>query len=152
MMHLIRCLWFFTAVFDIYITVTHIVEIANNAADMLSRNQANKFLTAFPHISTSPTPLQQSLFHLASPGLDVSPVQKVIQEYLLSVPKHCSLLNLIHTRFVLCHFHHYVLIHNIQSCIMLYNIYIRHNHHPWQSRIMCTCPLDTPQDGRDQGL
>jgi len=68
MMHLIRCLWFFTAVFDIYITVTHIVEIANNAADMLSRNQANKFLTAFPQISTSPTPLPQSLFHLASPS------------------------------------------------------------------------------------
>jgi len=67
-MHLIRYLWFFTVVFDIHITVTHIEGIANNAVDMLSRNQADKFLTAFPHISTSPTPLPQSLFCLVSPS------------------------------------------------------------------------------------
>jgi len=67
MMYLIRCLWFFTAVFDIHITATHIAGIANNAADMLSRNQSDKILMAFPQISTSPTPLSQSLFHLVSP-------------------------------------------------------------------------------------
>ena len=39
-MHLIRCLWFFTAVFDIRITATHIAGKTNNAADVLSRNQS----------------------------------------------------------------------------------------------------------------
>ena len=67
-MHLIRCLWFFTAIFDIHITATHIAGIANNAADMLSRNQADKLLTAFPHTSNSPTPLPQSLCRLVSPS------------------------------------------------------------------------------------
>jgi len=67
-MHLIRCLWFFTAIFDFHITVMHIAGIANNAADMLSRNQADEFLTAFPHNSNSPTPLPQSLFCLVSPS------------------------------------------------------------------------------------
>jgi len=91
-MHLIRCLWFFTAVFDIYITVTHIAGIANNAADMLTRNQANKFLTAFPHISTSPTPLPQSLFRLVSPSkLDWTSRQFRRRPTIRF--KHCSPLN-----------------------------------------------------------
>ena len=37
-MHLLRCLWFFTAVFDISIVAEHIAGATNCAADMLSRN------------------------------------------------------------------------------------------------------------------
>ena len=39
-MHLLRCLWFFTAFFDMQIMATHIPGAANNSADMLSRNLA----------------------------------------------------------------------------------------------------------------
>ena len=67
-MHLIRCLWFFTAVFDIRITATHIAGTANDAADMLSRNQSDKFLVAFPHMPRSPAPLPPSLLRLVSPS------------------------------------------------------------------------------------
>ena len=63
----IRCLWFFTAVFDIRITATHIAGVANNAADILSRNQSDKFLATFPHMPRSPTPLPPALLCLVSP-------------------------------------------------------------------------------------
>jgi len=42
-MHLLRCLWFFQAIFDISIHVSHIPGVQNCAADMLSRNQLTKF-------------------------------------------------------------------------------------------------------------
>ena len=38
-MHLLRCLWFIAASFDIHITATHLPDIHYNAADMLSRDQ-----------------------------------------------------------------------------------------------------------------
>jgi len=66
-MHLIRCLCFFTAVFGIHITATHIAGIANKAADMLSRNQSDKFLAAFPHMPASPAPIPPSLLYVVSP-------------------------------------------------------------------------------------
>ena len=66
-MHLLRCLWFFTAAFDINITATHISGKSNNAADMLSRNQAAKFLETHPDIPAFPTPLPPSILHLVSP-------------------------------------------------------------------------------------
>ena len=66
-MHLLRCIWFFTAVFDIHITATHIAGKLNNAADMLSRNQAAKFLKAHLHMPISATPLLPSLLLLVSP-------------------------------------------------------------------------------------
>ena len=36
-MHLLRYLWFFVAFFDIRVSAEHIAEVANCAADMLSR-------------------------------------------------------------------------------------------------------------------
>ena len=68
-MHLLRCLWFFTTVFDIHITATHIAGKLNKAADMLSRNQAAKFLIAHPHMPISLTPLPPSLLCLMSPQM-----------------------------------------------------------------------------------
>ena len=44
-MHLLSCLWFFTAFFDIQIMATHIPGAANNSADTLSRNLATQSLT-----------------------------------------------------------------------------------------------------------
>ena len=47
-MHLLRCLWFFTALFNIRVTATHIYGVNNISADMLSRNQAEHFLLTNP--------------------------------------------------------------------------------------------------------
>ena len=38
-MHLLRCLWFFTAYLDISITASHLPGVLNTSADVLSRNQ-----------------------------------------------------------------------------------------------------------------
>ena len=66
-MHLLRCLWFFTALFDIDIMATHIAGVSNEAADMLSRNHTKRFLTANPHASQFPTPLPIPLMNLIIP-------------------------------------------------------------------------------------
>ena len=48
-MHLLRCLWFIKASFDIHITATHLPGIHNNAAAyMLSRDQGEEFLATHP--------------------------------------------------------------------------------------------------------
>ena len=67
-MHLLRCLWFFTAIFNIRITATHIPGVTNTAADMLSRNQASNFLMANPQASPIPTPLPPPLLLILSPS------------------------------------------------------------------------------------
>ena len=54
-MHLLCCLWFFTALFDINIKATHIAGINNDSADMLSRNQTKRFLIAHPQAFKFPT-------------------------------------------------------------------------------------------------
>ena len=56
-MHLLYCLWFFTALLDIDITAAHIADINNEVADMLSRNQIKHFQSAHPHASQFPTSL-----------------------------------------------------------------------------------------------
>lgn len=65
-MYLLRCLWFFTAVFDIHITEAHISGKTNNATDMLSRNQVVKFLEAHTVIPAFPTLLPPSVLYLVS--------------------------------------------------------------------------------------
>ena len=65
--HLLRCLWFLSAAFDIHIMATHISGKTHNAADMLSRNQTAKFLKAHPDMPTFSTPLPLSILHLVSP-------------------------------------------------------------------------------------
>ena len=57
-MHLFRCLWFFTAFFNIRVTATHLHGVNNSSADMLSRNQAEHFpLDQSPGIPPLPPPL-----------------------------------------------------------------------------------------------
>ena len=66
-MHLLRCLWFFTALFDIDITATHIAGINNKAADMLSRNHMRRFFTVHPEALQYPTQVPVSLVSLITP-------------------------------------------------------------------------------------
>ena len=66
-MHLLCCLWFFTACFDIDATAIHIAGKSNEAADMLSRNWSKDFLRAHPQASQFPTLLPSSLLNLISP-------------------------------------------------------------------------------------
>jgi len=62
-MHLLRCLWFFHALFDISIHVSHIPGVQNCATDMLSRNQIPKFLQSLP----VPDFIPSSLIQIVSP-------------------------------------------------------------------------------------
>ena len=66
-MHLLHCLWFLTATFDIEISVSHIPGILNSSADALSRNQIPQFLKLHPQASSIPTPLPSALKSLISP-------------------------------------------------------------------------------------
>jgi len=66
-MHLLRCLWFFQALFDISIHVSHIPGVQNTAADLLSRNQTTKFLQLYPQSSLVPTPVPAPLQKIVSP-------------------------------------------------------------------------------------
>ena len=59
-MHLLRSLWFFTVVFDIEITTSHIPGVQNTAADLLSRNQLEGFLVMNPLASQKPNTDQTS--------------------------------------------------------------------------------------------
>ena len=59
-MHLLQCLWFLSAFFEVKLTASHIPGVANTAADMLSRNRATEFLSSHPQMSTPvPTPLHK---------------------------------------------------------------------------------------------
>ena len=66
-MHLLRCLWFFTAYFDVSINASHLPGVLNTSADMLSRNQVHQFFQLHPEVSHDPTPLPPSLQELISP-------------------------------------------------------------------------------------
>ena len=70
-MHLLRCLWFFVAYYDIDITSTHIAGITNTTADHLSRNNLSSFFSLNPQALQHPTPLPPSLLKIiALPGQD----------------------------------------------------------------------------------
>ncbi len=60
-MHLLRCLWFFTAYYDIALHIEHIAGTQNNTADQLSRYNMQSFFHSNPQASLFPTPLPQEL-------------------------------------------------------------------------------------------
>ena len=66
-MHLLRCLWLFVALYDIDIVAEHIAGATNQVADMLSRNRSDQFLSQYPQVSRLPTPLPPSLLLIVSP-------------------------------------------------------------------------------------
>jgi len=65
--HLLRCLWFFSAFFEITIRAAHIPGTLNIAADILSRNQAAQFLRLHPNASHIPTRIPIPLLQIVSP-------------------------------------------------------------------------------------
>ena len=66
-MHLLRCLWFLTAISDIRIIVSHIPGALNTSADLLSRNQLKQFRLLHPQASTTPMLIPSALTMLISP-------------------------------------------------------------------------------------
>ena len=64
LMHLLRCLHFFTAHFQKIIEAHHIAGVDNNAADALSRNKLDVFLSCSPQAAPSPSPIPQSLLDM----------------------------------------------------------------------------------------
>ena len=65
-MHLLRSLWFFVAVFDIKIWVEYIAGISNCAADMLSRNNLAQFSLSYPQVCRLLTPIPAPLLEIVS--------------------------------------------------------------------------------------
>ena len=66
-MHLLRCLWFFTAHYSIHITATHLPGAQNTEADLLSRNKLQQFFISHPTASRLPTPIPLCLARIVSP-------------------------------------------------------------------------------------
>ena len=66
-MHLLRCLWFFCAYFDIILTASHIAGTANTLADQLSRNNMSEFFKTSVNTCKLPTPLPPHVLKIVSP-------------------------------------------------------------------------------------
>ena len=56
-MHLLSCLWFFVAHYDIVLMPEHIAGVDNCTADHLSRNNMYNFFSINPQVSPIPTPV-----------------------------------------------------------------------------------------------
>ena len=82
-MHLLRCLWYFIAFFDIRVSAEHVAGVANCAADMLSRNNVTNFLLLQSQTSRLPTPLPALLLNIITPKarLDISQLTQFVQQY-----------------------------------------------------------------------
>ena len=61
MMHLLRCLFFMVAHFQIQIKAVHVAGVVNVAAYALSRNDISRFLQVVPAATRIPTPIPQGL-------------------------------------------------------------------------------------------
>ena len=61
-MHLMRCLFFFLAHFNVVLVGEHIPGVDNGAADALSRNRLPSFRLQVPHASEAPSPVPPRLF------------------------------------------------------------------------------------------
>jgi len=70
-MHLLRCLWFFVAHYDIKLIPQHIPGVTNTTADNLSRCHMYSFLLQNPHASLTPSVIHPAIWQIISPrGLD----------------------------------------------------------------------------------
>ena len=63
-MHLLRCLHFFTVHYRIVVVAEHIAGRINTAADALSRNKLDTFISCSPQAPSSPSPIPQSLLDM----------------------------------------------------------------------------------------
>jgi len=67
-MHLLQCLWFFVAHFDIQVTATHLPGALNVTADHLSCGNLTKAFLATPTLSQQPTNMPQSHLNSSLPN------------------------------------------------------------------------------------
>ena len=67
--HLLRCLAFISARFDLRLIASHIPGHLNGTADALSRNHISTFLSLVPQADRHPTPIPETLVHLLIPRL-----------------------------------------------------------------------------------
>ena len=65
-MHLLRCLCFFTAYYDIAISIEHIAGVTNLAADQLSRFNMQLFISHHPQANHLSTPLPPKLLQIVA--------------------------------------------------------------------------------------
>ena len=63
-MHLLRCMFFVAAHFDLRLRATHIPGVTNAAADALSRNEIPRFLQVRPEADAGPTPIPAAVVDL----------------------------------------------------------------------------------------
>lgn len=63
-MHLLRCLHFFSAKYDIRVSASHIPGVENSMADALSRDDLPQFFLLCPQAHSYPTPVPPSLWNL----------------------------------------------------------------------------------------
>jgi hypothetical protein len=88
LMHLLRCLHFYLAHFDIRVIARHVAGVENTAADALSRNNLDVFFQHQPqanqHPATVPLALQELLL-LKSPDW-LSPAWREL--FLATLPNH----------------------------------------------------------------
>ena len=82
-MRLLRCMWFFTAYFDIDLHVEHIAGVYNTTANQLSRNYMQSFFSSHPQASTTNlTPASSSTNSvLTRTGLDITSLQYAVQRH-----------------------------------------------------------------------
>ena len=64
LMHLLRCLHFFSAHHQICIRAKHLAGVLNCAADALSRDNLSLFFQCTPQAASEPTPIPQQLVHM----------------------------------------------------------------------------------------
>ena len=64
LMHLMRCLVFIMAKFNFVVSAKHIKGADNDLADALSRNNRAYFLSNYPQVQPSPTPIPGELIDL----------------------------------------------------------------------------------------
>ena len=64
LMHLLRCLFFMAAHFQVHIRATHISGVVNSAADALSRGDLPHFLQVVPEAASQPALIPQQLVDL----------------------------------------------------------------------------------------
>ena len=64
LMHLLRCLFFMVAHYNVTIRASHIPGVENIAVDALSRNDLPHYLQDVPEANTDPAPISQMLVEL----------------------------------------------------------------------------------------
>ena len=69
LMHLVRLLTFFAALYGFWFTSEHVPGKRNVLADAISRNDANFFLSQVPHATPLPTPIPSPLLQLVTQNI-----------------------------------------------------------------------------------